>query len=756
MVAGLIALFVLMAAAAVTVVAEGRGPQPVPASVADRFSAERAMTHLNRFATEPRPLGSPASDRAREYITGRLESAGFSVRTQRGVGARASEGVATFGRIDNVIATLPGRDSTGTVLLVAHYDSAATGPGASDDGAAVAAMLEVGAMIAGQGGLRNDLVLLFTDGEEDGLLGADAFTRYHPPAGGVVLNWEARGVSGPSLMFETSVDNAALVSLFADAVPHPRGDSSLVEVYRAMPNSTDFTALAEAGFTGLNFAYIENPSYYHTAGDTIANLDPDSLQHHGENMLHLARALGDSDLAETRSDHDATYFRLAGVMITYSNALVLPISLLAVSMVVAVAIVVRRRGAAGFRQILPAAVAVAVPLGASALLGQALWRALVWLRPAYEQMGGLLHRPLAYQCALVALAAVSVLGWYPLVRGRLGAVAPAVGAWVWPAVLGVVCAVVAPGMSFLFALPALCAALGALVALLPVRWSLWPVTVFTVASLPAAALLAPLVGNLADGVGLASGGAAAAGAALFGLMVLPLIELVLPAITARRRVAVAVPVTAVVATISLIGAGTVVDTFDAQHPGRAHLAYVLNADTGEASWVSSDPEPADWSREFLRNTDDSRLSPGYARGTRWTGPAEPMALPGPTIEARHRDGDTVTMRVRSPRAATSLVLRIDHRIDRVVAAVPGAAPVELAVTGVRADTWPGEIRFRDLPAGGIDITVRTPGADRIRVTAIDETHDLAAAPGFRPRPDDTVASIRDDGELIAVTSTFEL
>ncbi|WP_063128402.1 M28 family peptidase [Nocardia fusca] len=756
--AGLVALLVLTAAMAVTVVVDGRGPRPVAATATDRFSAERALTHLQRFATEPRPLGSPASDRAREYLTGELESAGFSVQTQRGVGARASTGLATFGRVDNVIATLPGRASTGTVLLAAHYDSAATGPGASDDGAAVAAMIEVGRLIARQGDQRNDLVLLFTDGEEDGLLGAEAFAREHPlaRAGGVVLNWEARGVGGPSLMFETSVDNAALVSLFAAAVPHPRGDSSLVEVYRTMPNSTDFTALSKAGFTGLNFAYIENSSYYHTAGDTIGNLDRGSLQHHGENMLHLARALGAADLAELRSDHDATYFRLAGTMITYPNALVLPIALLAVVAVGAVVVLARRRGSAGSGQLLLAAASVAVPLGAAALLGQGMWSVLEWLRPEYQQMGGLLHRPQVYHWALVALAVTSVLGWYLPARRWLGPAAPAIGALAWPAGLGVVCAVLAPGASFLFALPALFVALGMLAALLPVRWSLWPVTVFTLGASVAAALLGPLSGNLIDGVGLTSGGAAAAGAALFVVMVLPLIELLLPGPAARRRVTVAVPVTAAAVTALLIAAGTVVDTFDARHPARAHLAYVLNADTGSASWVSGDTEPPGWTRTFVDSTDIARLSPGYARGTVWTGPAEPMALNGPVVEVLHRDGDTVTVHVASRRAASGLVLRVDHRIDRVVAAIAGTAPVELTVTGERADTWPGEIRFRDLPADGVDITVRTPGADRVRVTAADETHGLVAAPGFRSRPDDLVPSIREDGERIVVTRTVEL
>lgn len=233
----------LVVVVAVLTLLSARAPSPVPASApVGEFSAQRALGHLQEFATEPRPLGSAASDRARDYLADELRSAGFSVQISRAVGGFTAEGVASFGRVDNIVATLPGRDPTGSVVLAAHYDSVAAGPGASDDGAAIAAMLETVRALRTGDQLRNHLVLLITDGEENGLLGDAAFVRQHPltvtcaVAGNcVVLNWEARGVSGPSLMFETSQNNAALVELFAAAAPYPNGDSSMVEFYRLLP-----------------------------------------------------------------------------------------------------------------------------------------------------------------------------------------------------------------------------------------------------------------------------------------------------------------------------------------------------------------------------------------------------------------------------------------------------------------------------------------------------------------------------------------
>ncbi|MFF0309343.1 M28 family peptidase [Streptosporangium sp. NPDC004379] len=343
--AGLAALLVLVAAIMLTAMADST-MQPLPATAPnDQFSAERALVHLKKFAAEPRPIGSPAGDRARDHLAGQLRAAGLEVEIQRSVGARSAAGLATFGRVDNIVGRLRGTNSTGTVLIAAHYDSAAMGPGASDDGAAVAAMLETIRALRGGPGLRNDIVLLMSDGEEDGVLGAEAFVREHAlgKAGGVLLNWEARGVSGPSLMFETSANNARLVETFTGAVPAPRGHSAMVELYRLLPNNTDFTPLTKAGFTGMNFAYIERSSLYHTAGDSIANLGRGSLQHHGSTMLALARALGGADLRTLTSDHDVTYFRALGTMITYPGQLVWPLAVLAAVAVAGLALLARAR-----------------------------------------------------------------------------------------------------------------------------------------------------------------------------------------------------------------------------------------------------------------------------------------------------------------------------------------------------------------------------------------------------------------------------
>ncbi|MFG2249703.1 M20/M25/M40 family metallo-hydrolase [Spirillospora sp. NPDC048823] len=745
------ALLALAVGAVITVAMTAGGPPPPrPASTpAEQFSADRAMQHLVRFATEPRPLGSPAAARTRDYAVERLRAEGFDVRVQRAVGARSAPGLATFGRVDNVVATLPGTASTGTVLLAAHYDSAAMGPGASDDGAAVAAALETARALRASGPLRNDVVVLLTDGEEDGVLGAEAYVRRHPtPRHSVLLNFEARGTGGPSLMFETSRDNAGLVRAFADAAPRPHGDSSMVEIYRALPNNTDFTPLSKAGYRGMNFAYIQHGSHYHTATDSIANLDRGSLQHHGATMLGLARTFGKADIPKLDTGNDVTYFRLPGLMVVYPGALagvLAGASVLALAGLVAAA---RSRRLLSLPRTALAAFSAIVPLIVAIVLAEVVWLVLAGVRPAYDQMGGLVHRPVPYRCAVAAITGFALLLWYLPLRRRLGPAALAVGALAWPTGLGVLLAVVAPGAAFLCTLPALGAALGGLGAVLLPRGR----GIALGAGVAVPALLLPVWAQAVfDGMGLALAGVPALAIALLGLTLLPIVELVLPA--PRLRTTLVVPAAALATSAALIVAGLAFDTFDRTHPRRTHLAYVRDADTQAAHWVSGDSAPPSWTRKLVPVRDTGELPPGYARGPLWTGPAPLVTAAAPDVTVLGHAGDTYKLHVAAGKGARSVTLRFERPITEATAAVPRAGSAKATVRGTRRRTWPGEVRFRGLPRTGAVITVRVPGGGR--VTAIAETPGLPGLHGT-PRPDGIIPSTREDGDLTAITRTYRL
>lgn len=81
--------------------------------------------------------------------------------------------------VENIAGVHKGTAGGKAVMLVAHYDSVATGPGAGDDAAGGASVPEVLRALKAGPPLRNDVVALFTDGEEAGLLGAWGFVGEH-------------------------------------------------------------------------------------------------------------------------------------------------------------------------------------------------------------------------------------------------------------------------------------------------------------------------------------------------------------------------------------------------------------------------------------------------------------------------------------------------------------------------------------------------------------------------------------------------
>lgn len=305
---GLVAVFAVAVVALLS--ARATAPKPADAPMSE-FAAARAMRHVEELASRAHPLGSPAHQRARAYVLGELSRLGWEAQVQDTWTRKRRGSLLRYARLRNVIARQPGATETPVVLLASHYDSVPSGPGAGDASAPVASILEALRALEHDPPARN-LRVLITDGEEAGLLGAQAFAENHPWMGdvGLVLNFEARGNAGVPWMFETGSGATRLVKLFGASVPRPFANSLSAAIYRRMPNDTDYTVFRAHGVQGLNMAMIGFHPAYHSQLDTAANLDRRSLQAMGDSVVGLARGIPGNNW--NRNSLRTTYFNPLG------------------------------------------------------------------------------------------------------------------------------------------------------------------------------------------------------------------------------------------------------------------------------------------------------------------------------------------------------------------------------------------------------------------------------------------------------------
>jgi hypothetical protein len=793
--AGLIALLAL---AGVTVLSLWSVLPPSPAGAdapADEFSAARAFTHIEKVGAQVRVAGSPAADAVRNYIRASLTGLGLQVEEQDSVGATDALGdTFVMARVRNLIAVLPGSDSTGRVFMIAQYDSVQVSYDGNDDGAGVATLLETARALTQPGAKRprNDIVFVFTDAEEACLCGAEAFQSQHWLAaeGGVVLNFEARGASGPVI---TSTGNADVVDVYGDSVPYPVGTRFAVDVYRILPKDRDFSPFSDAGpFTGLNSAYTDGSAVYHSPQDTPSAMDRGALQHRGSNALALARAFGAADIAAlaTPASADSAYFPVLGQLVRYPGWLIWPIATIALLATIALVFVARRRGLTSWARAAGGFALAPIPLLAGPVLAQLLWTLLVALRPGYAEMIDP-RQPGWFRAGVVALAALALLTWYGLLRRRLGPWSLALGGLGWLAVLGLVLAAAAPGGSYLAAIAAMAVSIAGVVAL-SMRPDWLRLVALGAGGAVAVVILAPTVLLFFPALGLPTGGAAAVFAAMLGLALLPVLEwlypprLVVPgprrrpeasgpvaketadaAAEGRRSVpvpgrprrwrAAAPALLAGALAIALLATGLAVDQFDATHPAThpepAQLIYVLDADTGTARWASDDAKPSAWVGQYITGREDLKEAFPILGDDLATGPAEAASLPAPELSVV---SDTTSGELRM----LSLSLRPQRPARLVYLQVRdiGVRQATVAARSVPTDRLEGgfAVLFHAPPPDGVIVTLVLAGTGPAKIRVLDGGDGLAGLPGFRPRPDGIGTEGLHDSELVVVAKTYQI
>ncbi|MFY9553424.1 MAG: M20/M25/M40 family metallo-hydrolase [Blastocatellia bacterium] len=730
-------------------------PDCLPANASPQvFSSGRAMRHLEAIAQRPHPVGTLDHSRVRDYIATEITALGTVPEVQKRAAVTSSRGFPLLGaNVENVFARLKGSDDGKIVLLVAHYDSVPTGPGANDDGAGVATLLETMRALKEGPPLRNDVAFLYTDAEEVGLLGAKAFVDGYPASKDVkvALNFEARGNGGPSIMFETSHDNGWLIGAFAQAAPYPVANSLSDEVYRRLPNDTDLTVFKEAGIAGLNFAYLKGINYYHTQLDSLAHTDERSLQHHGSYALALARQFGNLDLEHAKNG-DAVYFSIpGGFLIRYSRMWVVPGVVLNALLFIAVLVIGFKRKQLSMR-------GIGLGFGAYLLCGVATVLAVTlvsWVTGRIDRWPSLSGQAEAYNSYyyFMSFAALSVgvtSGLYIWFRKRISVENLTAGALTWCLVLMMSTAIFMPGGSHLFTWSLLFSliALGLLVT--ATSYSLKHAVTVSVLAIPGLALLIPMIYVVYLTMTLRVH-------AVITAMLVVLLGLLVPHFALMSRPnKFALPLAALLASAGLYVAASLTSGFDRDHRLSDSVFYVMNADARKAVWASFDRSRDEWTSQFFsggfeRGPLTDYIASGYSDYMKSGAPLISLEPPDLKIIADRMENGARILRlsIRSARSAPVLM----------ITAEPGSEVLSSTIEGEQIANQKGGrwgLRYYGVPAGGLDITLelKSPEPARLRVT--DLSYGLPEIPGFsvNTKPDYIMSSPVPFNDSTLVSRSF--
>ena len=262
-----------------------RGSQP---RVWEEFSGEKALAHVQRLVDlGPRPAGSEAIEKSRDYIENQLRLSGWEVTRQ----AFTDDTPRGKVRFVNLIARFPAqRNNARSFLLCSHYDTKTFDSfrfvGANDAGSSTGLLLELGRVLGQHPDLAGKIELVFFDGEEayehfsekDGLFGSRYFARQLGSSGakqfrgGILFDM----VGDRSLTITFPPDSPAEMArdLFASAEALKLRNYF---TYLGRELIDDHTPLNAIGIPTIDVIDFDFP-WWHTADDTMDKVSGESLQ----------------------------------------------------------------------------------------------------------------------------------------------------------------------------------------------------------------------------------------------------------------------------------------------------------------------------------------------------------------------------------------------------------------------------------------------------------------------------------------------
>lgn len=613
-----------------TMMPQGTPNSEVPLS---EFSTQRALEQVKNISKEPHFVGSQNHDVVANYLVKELQKMGLETSVQEGF---SFSDWGTLTKCKNILARIKGTDSNKALLLLSHYDSAphSFSHGASDDASGVATILEsVRAFIFNKKPHKNDIIILFTDGEELGLNGAALFVTQHQWAKevGVVLNFEARGSSGPSYMFmETNNGNAGLVKDFVAANPKYLVSNSLMySIYKMLPNDTDLTVFRKNGnIQGYNFAFIDSHYNYHSAQDDSNHLDKNSLAHQGEYLMPLLDYFSDADLKTTQTAKDDVYFTIPFAFLNYPFDWILPMAISAFGLFIILIFIGLAKRILSFKEIAKGFIPLLGSLILAGLITFFGWKGLLKIYPQYNDLlNGFTYNGHDYMAAFVLLSLAICFAFYQIFSTKKVTMNHFVAPLFLWIIINFGIAFYLKGAAY-FIIPVF-SGLIMLASFILTQKSKWILNL--VLSIPALLLIAPFIQMFPIGLGLKM---------LFGSAALTVLvfSLLLPVFGSFKRKGI-LSLLLFILSIGFFAKAHYNSGYELGKAKSNSLVYLLDADQNKAFWTTYDTNLDEWTKEYLgQNPKDANeinalpLPSKYKSGFSFMADAPMKDLAKPTVE----------------------------------------------------------------------------------------------------------------------------
>lgn len=722
-------------------------PAPLLADApATAFSAGRAMQDLEIIATEPHPMGaSPAHARVRDYLLSEIRALGLEPQVQNTFGVRLwgpGSGYISGGFVENILVRLSGTNPEGAILLMSHYDSAPGAPGAVDNGTGVVTILELLRALQADPPLRQDVIALFSDGEEPGAIGAYAFVAQHPWSADVrlVVNMDQFWV-GPPMLLRSSQENGTLIQALA------RSSSSTKPAHISFPydlfplSETDLLPFTLAGIPRAELGGGGPCTEIHTALDRLPLVDPGSLQQTGDQMLALVRYLADQPTLET-SAPDQTFFPVMGILAHYPSALAWPLAVAAGLCFLGTIIYGFRKRALTWRGLGLGLLAFLLSFVLSVAIANLVWQGILALHPEYAYVGASAFRQklsddFLYAMGLIVLALAVAAASIAVARKKITALDLAAGAlFIWFP-LTIATTILVPATSYLFTWVLLAGSLALLLAV-AVRSrkeaGIFSGLGFLVSAILATCLWIPLfyiailAGPMSPDTPLLS--VMVGLAALWSGGIMPILD----EITHPKRWLL--PAVALFVALGFLVAGHCLVGKDSPPPLVNPMGYWLDANHDAAYWVAFSDELDERQTNLLVDPIQRPYTELFSEAPQdavLTSAAPMLDLAGPRLEVL-ADEWADDRRVVKARLTTSLG-------ERLMIFLPEEAPL-LAITVLdngRTELAPvaggWTLRFEGMPDEGAEITFEFSTTGAIQVLLVEEKTGLPTFPGLLTQPE---------------------